>query len=76
MRRMLMSRCSLEKPSSEERFLRTRPPSSNVTGRPPTSRNFVSSTLAIVDFPEPERPVKKIVTPCLLRGGKLRRSPQ
>src|ERR1700758_5833593 len=72
MRRMLMSRCSLEKPSSEERCLRTRSPSSIVTGRPPASRNFVISTLAIVDLPEPESPVKKIVTPCLWRGGKLR----
>ena len=69
MRRMLMSRCSFENPSSDDRCLRTKSPSSNVTGRPPTSRNLVISALAIVDFPEPESPVKKIVTPCLCRGG-------
>ena len=34
----------------------------------------VCSTLAIVDLPEPDRPVKKMVTPCRLRGGKLRRN--
>src|SRR5258705_3644115 len=55
---MLMSRCSLENPSSEDRFLRTRSPSSKVTGRPPVSRNFVIRALAMVDFPEPERPVR------------------
>src|SRR6266404_3873289 len=48
MRRMLMSRCSLENPSSEDRFLRTRSPSNRVTGRPPVSRNLVSNTLAMV----------------------------
>src|SRR5216117_1228305 len=48
MRRMLISRCSLENPSSEERCLRTRSPSRRVTGRPPVSKNFVSSTLANV----------------------------
>src|SRR5207248_6390693 len=71
---MLRSLCYLEKPSSEERCLRTRSPSKSVTGLPPTSRNLVTRTLAIVDLPAPERPVKKTVTPCLCRGGKLRRS--
>src|ERR1039458_5271821 len=51
MRRMLMSRCSFENPNSDERCLRTRSPSSKVTGRPPTSRNFVIRTLAMVDLP-------------------------
>ena len=74
MRRMLMSRCSLEKPSSEERFLRTMSPSSSVTGRPPVSMNLTSSTLAMVDLPEPERPVKNTVKPCWWRGGWVRRS--
>ena len=74
MRRMLMSRCSLEKPSSDERFVRTMSPSSRVTGRPPASRNLTSSTLAIVDLPAPDRPVKKTVKPWLLRAGWLRRS--
>ena len=40
-------------------------PSNSVTGRPPVSKNFVSRTLAMVDLPEPESPVKKMVTPCL-----------
>src|ERR1043166_1387552 len=48
MRRMLMSRCSFENPSSDERCLRTRSPSSSVTGRPPISSNLIMSTLAIV----------------------------
>src|ERR1035438_8754224 len=64
MRRMLMSRCSFENSSSDERFLRTRSPSSNVTGHPPTSRNFVIRTFAMGDLPEPDSPVKKMVTPC------------
>src|ERR1019366_2747202 len=69
MRRILMSRCSFENPSSLDKFLRTRSPSSSVTGRPPISRNFVISALAMVDLPDPESPVKKMVTPCLCRGG-------
>src|SRR5438105_12909666 len=56
---MLRSLCSLEKPSSEERCLRTRSPSRSVTGLPPTSRNLVTRTLAIVDLPAPERPVNR-----------------
>src|SRR3954447_13877907 len=68
---MLMSRCSLEKPSSEERCLRTTSPSRIVTGRPPISSSFTSSTLAMVDLPEPDRPVKNTVKPCLWRGGGL-----
>ena len=70
MRRMLMSRCSFEKPSSEERCFRTRSPSSSVTGRPPISSSLIMSTLAIVDLPAPERPVKNTVIPCLCRGAK------
>ncbi len=69
MRRMLMSRCSLEKPSSEDRCLRTMSPSSRVTGRPPSSSNLVSRMLAMVDLPEPDRPVKKTVKPWRDRGG-------
>src|SRR5205085_8158932 len=56
---MLMSRCSFEKPSSEERCLRTRSPSKSVTGRPPISRNLIISTLAIVDLPAPDNPDRK-----------------
>ena len=32
------------------------------------------NALAIVDLPEPDRPVKKTVNPCLWRGGCVRRS--
>ena len=69
-----MSRCSFEKPSSLDRFLRTRSPSSSVIGRPPSSSSFESSTLAIVLLPEPLRPVKNTVKPCRARAGWLRRS--
>ena len=62
-RRMLMSRCSFEKPSSEERFLRTMSPSRRVTGRPPSSRSLTRRALARVDFPAPESPVKNTVNP-------------
>ena len=58
-----MSRCSFEKPSSDDRCLRTTSPSSRVTGRSPTSSKFASNTFAIVDLPAPESPVKKIVYP-------------
>ncbi len=64
MRRMLMSRCSFEKPSSDERCLRTTSPSSSVTGRPPISISLTISALAMVDLPEPDRPVKNTVKPC------------
>ena len=74
MRLILMSRCSLENPSSDDRFLRTRSPSRRVTGRSPVSISLTISAFAIVDFPDPESPVKKTVKPCLLRGGKERRS--
>jgi hypothetical protein len=56
MRRMLRSRCSFEKPSSDERFLRTTSPSSSVTGRPPISISLTMRALAIVDFPDPRSP--------------------
>ncbi len=69
MRRMLMSRCSLENPSSDDRCLRTMSPSRRVTGLPPISSSLTRSTLATVDFPEPERPVKNTVKPWRLRGG-------
>ena len=32
-------------------------------------QELVSRTLAMVDLPEPESPEKKIVRPCLCRGG-------
>src|SRR3569623_1683265 len=74
MRRILMLRCSLEKPSSLERCLRTTSPSSRLTGRPPSSNSFANTAFAIVDLPEPERPVKNNVKPCLDRAGKWPRS--
>ena len=64
-----MSRCSRENPSSLDRCLRTRSPSSSVTRRPPSSSSLTSSAFAIVDLPEPDRPVKNTVNPCLCRGG-------
>ena len=59
MRRMLMSRCSLENPSSDDRCLRTTSPSTSVTVRPPISSNGTRSTLATVDLPEPDSPVSE-----------------
>ncbi len=73
-RRMLRSRCSLEKPSSDERFLRTRSPSRRVTPRPPSSRSLTRSPLAMVDLPDPESPVQKTVNPWESRPGRRRRS--
>ena len=74
MRLMLMSRCSLEKPSSEDRCFLTTSPSSSVTGRPPISMSFTMSALAMVLLPLPEKPVKNTVKPCLDRSGEVRRS--
>ena len=71
---MFRSRCSFVKPSSDDRCFRTRSPSSSVTGRPPISISLTSSTEAIVDLPEPDKPVKNTVTPCAERGGYERRS--
>ena len=68
-RRTFRSLCSFEKPSSDDRFFRTISPSSNVTGLPPISINFVRTALAIVDLPEPDRPVKNKVKPCCALGG-------
>ena len=52
--------------------MRTTSPSSSVTGRPPISISLTISALAMVDLPEPERPVKNTVKPCLSRGGEVR----
>ena len=65
-RRIFRSRCSLENPSSEDKFLRTISPSSKVTGLPPISINLVKTAFAIVDFPDPESPVKNIVNRVLI----------
>src|SRR5690348_9222948 len=61
-RRMLRSRCSREKESSLDRWVRTTSPSSTVTGRPSASSPATSAS-AIVDLPAPDRPVRKTVTP-------------
>ena len=73
-RAMLRFRCSREKPSSDDRFLRTMSPSRIVTGRPPRSRSFTRRTLARVDLPELGSPEKKTVKPWRERGGDARRS--
>ena len=73
-RRIFRSRCSLENPSSEDKFLRTISPSSKVTGLPPISINLVKTAFAIVDFPDPESPVKNIVKPRFDNGGNVLRS--
>ena len=65
-----MSRCSFEKPSSLDRFLRTRSPSSSVIGRPPSSNSFERSTLAIVLLPEPDEAREKHGKP-LPRTGRV-----
>ncbi len=54
--------------------MRTMSPSSSVTGRPPISSSLTISTLATVDLPEPDRPVKKTVNPWRWRGGWVFRS--
>ena len=44
-------------------------PSSKVTFLSPNSSNFVKTPFAIVDFPEPERPLKNNVKPCSSFNG-------
>ena len=53
---------------------RTRSPSSSDTVRSPRSLSASRSARAIVDLPEPDRPVKKMTRPRSLRGGRARRS--
>src|SRR3954466_8236047 len=59
---MFRSRCSRENDSSLERCVRTTSPSRTVTGRPSAS-SWATRASATVDFPAPERPVRKTVTP-------------
>src|SRR5207244_12971031 len=61
MRRMLISRCALENPGSEERCLRSRAPDGRVAGGPPVSRDLLRRTLAMGDLPEAVGAVKKAV---------------
>src|SRR5438094_668585 len=60
MRRMLMSRSSLEKPRPFDRFSRTTSPSSTSTFLP-RERSSRSSSSEMVDLPAPERPVSQMV---------------
>src|SRR4029077_20815881 len=62
MRRMLVSRSSLEKPSPLERFSRTTSPS-RISSFEPRSRRWPSSSLEIVVLPAPESPVNQRVKP-------------
>ena len=58
-RRTLRSRSALLKPSPAESSRRTTSPSSRVIVRSPVSRSASASPRAMVDLPEPEKPVKK-----------------
>ena len=49
-------------------------PSSSVTGRPVRSVNAARSARAIVDLPEPDKPVRNTEKPCASRGGAARRN--
>ena len=69
-RRMLVSRSSLEKVSPAERFRRTTSPSRLVTVRSPCSSSRSTSARASVDLPLPDRPVKKSTSPCRSGGGR------
>src|SRR5436305_9146332 len=62
MRRMLVSRSSLEKPSPFERFSRTTSPSSTSTFEP-RARSSTSTRWEIVVLPAPESPVNQSVNP-------------
>src|SRR3954467_6344035 len=61
-RRMFVSRSSLEKPRPLERFSRTTSPSSTST-RDPRSRSCCSTIAEIVVLPAPESPVNQRVKP-------------
>src|SRR5688572_11571112 len=62
MRRMLVSRSSLEKPSPFERFSRTTSPS-RISSLEPRDRSCSSTSLEMVVLPAPERPVNQRVKP-------------
>ena len=68
MRRMLASRSCLVNPRPFERWVRTTSPSSTETWRPRSISSTVS-TSAVVDLPDPLRPVNQTQTPCRRRGG-------
>src|SRR5919112_6845211 len=62
-RRMLVSRSSLEKPRPFERFSRTTSPSSTSSFEPRLRSSF-TRCVVIVDLPEPESPVNQRQKPC------------
>ena len=69
-RRMLVSRSSLEKVRPAERLRRTTSPSRLVTVRAPCSRTRSISARASVDLPLPDRPVKKSTRPWSAGAGR------
>src|ERR1700691_1314177 len=75
MRRMLVSRSSLEKPRPLERLVRTSSPSSTSTGRP-RPRTSASSMAASVLLPEPLRAVNPPTKPFAMGGAFSRQASQ
>ena len=69
MRAMLRSRSAREKVSPADRSCRTRSPSSSDTVRSPRSVSASASPRAMVDLPEPDRPVKKMTRPRSARAS-------
>src|SRR5919109_4060218 len=65
MRRMLVSRSSLEKPRPLERFSRTTSPS-RISSLEPRPRSSCSTSFETVVLPAPERPVNQRVKPLSL----------
>ena len=74
MRAMFRSRSSRENVSPADSSRRTRSPSSSDTVRSPRSSSASRRSLASVDFPDPDSPVKNTTTPRWARGGRARRS--
>src|SRR5260221_14633431 len=69
---MFVSRSSLLNPSPLLRFVRTSSPS-RISTRLPRAWSFGVIALAIVDFPEPDKPVNQRVKPFSICGGSLKR---
>src|SRR5258705_13696883 len=64
MRRIFVSRSSLEKPRPLDRFVRTSSPSS-ISIFNPRPTNSEANAVASVDLPAPESPVNQTVNPLL-----------
>ena len=71
-RRMLVSRSSLENVRPADRCRRTTSPSRLVTVRRPCSSSRSTRARASVDLPLPDRPVKKSTRPCSSGSGRSR----